>query len=99
MTTQHTPGPWDLDKTSVWSGDELLADAYGGVYAAANARLIAAAPELLAEGRKLDCVEPTLPGPTDCTEEFRRGWLAALDEAYRRAAPFRAALAKAEGQS
>jgi len=58
MTTQHTPGPWRLssgDETEIFSGAKPVARAHcGGLTsvklpeAEANARLIAAAPELLA---------------------------------------------------
>lgn len=55
MSTKHTPGPWHVgEKTgmAVFSDEQLLADctcAYGMAYteAKANARLIAAAPDLL----------------------------------------------------
>lgn len=52
--TQHTPGPWRLDRHSVLIPLEPYqwAEAYGG--SAANARLIAAAPDLL------QCVEKLL---------------------------------------
>lgn len=56
MNTKHTPGPWVVDRTHpelernvVWSGDQIIAsvvnDQHGN--ADANARLVAAAPELL----------------------------------------------------
>lgn len=59
--TEYTPGPWrprpetDLTCAQVFrdgradGGEALLADVYGGSYAArsANARLMAAAPDLL----------------------------------------------------
>jgi len=58
MTTQHTPGPWRLssgDETEIFSGAKPVARAHcGGLTsvklpeAEANARLISAAPELLA---------------------------------------------------
>jgi hypothetical protein len=44
---------------------------------------------LVREARKLDCVEPSIPGPSDCTDEFRRGWLAGLNAAFEQAAAFR----------
>ena len=58
MTTQHTTGPWRLssgDETEIFSGARPVARAHcGGLTsvklpeAEANARLIAAAPEMLA---------------------------------------------------
>ena len=58
MTTQHTTGPWRLssgDETEIFSGAKPVARAHcGGLTsvklpeAEANARLIAAAPDLLA---------------------------------------------------
>ena len=56
MNTKHTPGPWRAleSKSSqhqVWKGDDHIASAWGtdvpGDEQLANARLIAAAPELL----------------------------------------------------
>ena len=58
MGTKHTPGPWRVSKgrSVVWvkAGHQNVAGAYMGSYPArcgeqdlANARLIAAAPELL----------------------------------------------------
>lgn len=56
-TTKHTPGPWEAEVrtpigiTYVWQGgtENAIAKVYAGVIedAEANARLIAAAPELL----------------------------------------------------
>lgn len=59
MTTQHTPGPWGCDWTSHHSHDyrlqqpngaplRLVVEANDHSEQRANARLIAAAPELLA---------------------------------------------------
>jgi hypothetical protein len=53
--TKHTPGPWsDTTGTSVWAGEKLVAAVYGDdpeckvdERMAANARLMAAAPDLL----------------------------------------------------
>lgn len=56
--TAHTPGPWALEANEVRAGDNLIADVMGGegtrfiddkdnTECLANARLIAAAPELL----------------------------------------------------
>jgi hypothetical protein len=52
VTQQHTPGPWTIaDKTDIRDGDGLIARVAtawaGNGIINANARLIAAAPELL----------------------------------------------------
>lgn len=57
MTTTHTPGPWSLfqqgDEYGCWGGaGERVFSIRGGVLSA-DARLIAAAPEMLAEIRRL----------------------------------------------
>lgn len=71
MKTQHTPGPWKISKhcsTLVESGDRSIASA-GGYQSVgadahevneANAKLIAAAPDLLAILR--ECVDFLPPG-------------------------------------
>jgi hypothetical protein len=51
---------------------------------------------LLAALRKLDCVNPSLPGPSDCSDDYRRGWLAALEAAYIQGEQARAAIAKVQ---
>lgn len=56
MNAQHTPGPWMIgpavDSRKVFQGDTVIAEAWpitiNMAEAHANARLIAAAPELLA---------------------------------------------------
>ena len=55
MTTQHTPGPWttsSLPNGTEWTvsidDGDMLADLTGCPNEQANARLIAAAPDLLA---------------------------------------------------
>ena len=51
MTTKHTPGPWGHDTRRVYTMDTCqlcsIATMADSKAAAANARLIAAAPELL----------------------------------------------------
>ena len=54
MSTAHTPGPWVFEDEFVRAGDVVIADPYCEETAStrpgemeANARLIAAAPELL----------------------------------------------------
>lgn len=45
----HTPGPWEVQDdcaTSIWAGGHYIAETYTD--GEANARLIAAAPDLLA---------------------------------------------------
>ena len=49
--TKHTPGPWNVEKYCVWAGDKYVAATQTGIdeeEQAANARLIAAAPDMLA---------------------------------------------------
>ena len=45
---KHTPGPWRSEKYCVWAGDKYIAGTQTGIGEPqeANARLIAAAPEL-----------------------------------------------------
>lgn len=49
---QHTPGPWTQNGTDICGNEAFLADADSGAFSheecLANARLIAAAPDLLA---------------------------------------------------
>jgi len=75
----HTPGPWDLvqhnEKDSRVGRKTLLAIVYSEAYRdrenqEANARLIAAAPDLLEACR--EWVE--IDGPTISLEEQRRRW-------------------------
>ena len=52
MSIKHTPGPWRCEGSSVWRENGLDMDQPSlatthGPFAEANARLIAAAPELL----------------------------------------------------
>lgn len=47
----HTPGPWRADKYCIWAGEKFIAGTKTGIGESeqgANARLIAAAPALLA---------------------------------------------------
>lgn len=93
--TQHTSGPWtrkrpipadDTVSRLVFAGDDLIAtvhDLEGASHeAAANARLIAAAPFLLAALRALERA---------CADEGVRGMRTVLDNA-------RAAIATATGE-
>jgi hypothetical protein len=69
MSGRHTPGPWHVEGgNQVWAGDELVAGAaVMRMPHAANARLIAAAPDLLACAIKLRAVADWLPHP-HCVE-------------------------------
>jgi hypothetical protein len=100
MTTQtHTQGPWT---TYIKGGaDGWIAAADGNLIACAvrnesmqaNARLIAAAPDLLAA---LDAVIEDLEGNIDCGVDggATREW---LEDATNRLNAARAAIAKAKG--
>ena len=90
MKTAHTPAPWailDLKeiKRIYISGGDIVCDVKGE-HQAANARLIAASPELLACLK--ECAE--LMKHDGFGGEFDEGEAPALDRA-------RAAIAKAEG--
>ena len=99
----HTPGPWrlydvqaDAWTRQVWTdeghGSVMIATA-GGVDKDANARLIAAAPELLAESENAwDCLSAILEDPHNSLSlEDRDAALAAI-------AGLRAAIKKAKGE-
>jgi len=49
--SRHTPGPWVAKGNNIWAGDECIGDVWShdGQWSTrdANARLIAAAPEML----------------------------------------------------
>jgi hypothetical protein len=95
MTDQHTPGPWShagpsdigRDGYSIYASGPLAYTAgpsdYGDA-AEANARLIAASPELLVALRDLMDAEGGEPG---MTEDQKAAWLQA-----------EAAIAKATGE-
>lgn len=61
MNTQHTPGPWYVQKShkrNIMYDGEIIATARPDKEAEANARLIAAAPELLENlARIIDRIE------------------------------------------
>lgn len=70
MTTKHSPGPWTLNGVLVRDAENLpIADAYGretDPIHKANARLIAAAPELLEACQELaDWSQDYGPGSDD----------------------------------
>lgn len=86
MQTRHTPGPWAIrenDRAIVPAADPRRLVAHGGSILPENARLIAAAPDLLAHLTRLIAAIDRLPGnnPLD----------GLADEA-------RAAIARATGQ-
>lgn len=110
MSTQHTPGPWRVKYplraterlrivTDTVKTQEIatVAKVYGGcdylVYNV-NARLIAAAPELLAVLRR---VQPHLEGQRD--RYAKLGLDAAFEDYENLIQAARAVIAKAEGQS
>ena len=84
---KHIPGPWQANKSFVWTAGHDPEGAVASVNACwteeaqkANARLIAAAPDLLEALRIITAIAATLPGTHGL----------AVDNA-------RAAIAKAEG--
>jgi hypothetical protein len=100
--SEHTPGPWQVDYEllATFENDgrteeliEIVGDSRGNTpcYATSkvDARLIAAAPDMLAALKELD---DTVNEPND----HKDGWEAALERASNKA---RAAIAKAEGKS
>lgn len=86
MTTQHTPAPWDINGQTITSGETAIAQFFqskGNVEhqhydnpkkdeAQANARLIAAAPELLEALKKIHAI----CGNTLSTHEIARAAIA-----------------------
>lgn len=97
MTTKHTPGPWVLEDNPTVNGQQVASFEKSGVMAgnrclqvivrsnnAADASLIAAAPEMLEALQRLVEIED---GPGMAVI----GWCDALDAA-------RAAIAKATGE-
>ena len=64
MKTQHTPGPWTVDNQYIHGPDGIRFLAVAGDGAGqANARLIAAAPELLAAARLAVAWSEQVPAP------------------------------------
>ncbi|MDC8772328.1 hypothetical protein [Roseateles albus] len=67
----HTPGPWSTERGQIYAGSVCLAEAFSGAAnsqaeALANARLMAAAPELLAA--LLALVDVMIEGDTGDTD-------------------------------
>ena len=107
MTQQHTPGPWRIgDAGNTIFGPKMVDGSLAVMVASisrpgrdldakhANARLIAAAPELLAELQRLYEAARTMADPEHCLHATREylPWCALADKA-------RAAIAKAEGRA
>lgn len=97
---KHTPGPWKAEIHCVWGGPNL--DRYvaatgtgiGEQEQQANARLIAAAPDLLAA---LEAIEARISGTYDNPALMDFGPLS-IDAEADCSAIARAAIAKARGQ-
>lgn len=98
--TNHTPGPWYCIPTSYHAHDYRLikpdktplpyqAEANDHSEARANARLIAAAPDLLAALSELSCIVQGLLDGDDCRHSIDSFTLQ----------PARAAIAKAKGEA
>ena len=89
MNTQHTPGPWVVDHshpdwvegTTIWANDVVIAHAVADQHheTEANARLIAAAPEML------DLLYTVLPYIEDLEldQMYKPGVVAALTRRIR----------------
>lgn len=104
QNTAHTQGPWEWDRQANINGDVDPLMIYGpdgmsvalvtdrGGAAPANARLIAAAPDLLAYAQ-MEEDRMTMPVLT-----FRKKWNLGTDEANGIAEFRRAAIARAEGR-
>lgn len=94
-TTKHTPGPWELDYDK-GSTRDILSPKHGGICTVrragrhdndtflANARLIAAAPEMsdALKAFPAECDYPSAEGyRTACLDWFRNSALPALNKA------------------
>lgn len=79
MSAKHTPGPWGIEGgTTIWAGDELVAGAaVMRMPHAANAALIAAAPDL---ARALEWAVEAAD-----TEQYEADWYADARAALRKA--------------
>ena len=101
---KHTPGPWSERNGRIFQTDreELtianVGRAYDGDYSPANARLIAAAPDLLEALSSIDIyLSDTLSGRVNPDPATYKQWLIdGITEARNRA---RAAIAKATGSA
>lgn len=98
MATSHTPGPWEADRVAVWARERrhliCFVETFRGdednAEAEANARLIAAAPDLLA------ALHDLAPVAVSAGKLVGSGNNA---EIVKRIGAARAAIAKAEGRS
>ena len=92
MNAKHTPGPWRADawnfhsRTTVRAGDETIAECHGHGrdrhQCEADARVIAAAPDLLeALEDALDLIESISPVEGDTVRKARAAIAAATGEA------------------
>ncbi len=63
----HTPGPWTVDGDDIYASGLIVAQAsFRLEQCAANARLIAAAPDLLAALEGLEALENTIGSCKEC---------------------------------
>jgi hypothetical protein len=113
--SEHTPGPWKIDARKyteygmyhISGGQYIVAHALGEmpsceVEAGGNARLIAAAPELLAALKRIDewFMLWAPKGPDDFRTSFTaEGWPSLHPEVVAIWRQARSAIAKAEGKS
>lgn len=111
MSAKHTPGPWEFDGNCVWAdaiqgyvADPQTEDILSGEYVPlseaqeqweANARLIAAAPELL------EALQEAYGAPTDLTNAKCHVGITTVERCHRcsRELKARAAIAKATGET
>lgn len=75
--SEHTPGPWECDNSDTPcvfpktdDGQGIIADVYRGDRAMANARLIAAAPDLLEACQ--NALALIVNGPDGCDDDPKR---------------------------
>jgi hypothetical protein len=89
--SKHTPGPWDIIDQYIIAGDESVICQWESYSDEADARLIAAAPDLLAALHEISrCCDERASFDGD---PAMKRWCKATSEVAR------AAIAKAEGAS
>jgi hypothetical protein len=86
--SEHTPGPWEIRGDVIEAGGEIVCDPFDN---RANARLIAAAPDLLEALKAIMKAEIAYTGAVEVAFEF-----AGPPDLVKHS---RAAIAKAEGRS